>query len=217
MDTEEYLKTTFDSLLHRLGADPDTRVLWADAMIQAYSETQRYYHTTEHIYAMLQLCQKHASEIRHLNAVQLAIFFHDWVYDPRLKDNEERSAVVFRQFASQIELDMRLQNRVARYIDATTTHSIGPDDDQADDGDLRLFLDFDLEVLSRAAPAYERYADEIRHEYIHMSWDNYKNGRALVLTKFLKRRQLYFSSSFSGMEAPARANLKREIESLSEK
>lgn len=218
MDTaiNETLRTEFDSLLVGLGANSEIRKIWTDALIQAYSEPQRHYHTTRHIHAMLQLLQQYTAHIDDLVAVQLSIYFHDWVYDPRAKDNEVQSVVVFDKFAAQTNLDTDLRDTVRRFIESTITHSLPADGDQTE-GDLHLFLDFDLEVLSRPPSAYQEYADEIRQEYIHVSEDDYKNGRAGVLKKFLERPQLYFSSHFSHLEDQARANLKQEIQMLSMK
>jgi len=59
---------------------------------------------------------------------------------------------------------------------------------------------------------YERYAQQIRGEYIHIPDDKFRTGRAAVLHNFLKREVLYFTQDFRDKhEAQARDNLTREI------
>ena len=99
---------------------------------------------------------------------------------------------------------------MCHYIEATITHSLSPQD--GEDGDLRLFLDFDLEVLSRDAREYEEYSKQIREEYSNYNEAEYAKGRFAVLEKFLKRERLYFSDEFyREFEEAARRNLKMEI------
>ncbi len=57
-----------------------------------YSQPHRYYHNLHHIAE----CLAEFDSVRHLAsqpvAVELAIWFHDAIYDTRAQDNEERSA-----------------------------------------------------------------------------------------------------------------------------
>lgn len=207
------LHDRFQSLQAALDIPLGTRTAWADALVAAYSEPQRHYHTTSHIHAMLQLLGRYKAKAP--DAVELAIYFHDWVYDPRAKDNELQSVAVFERFAAETNVgnNVKLCDRVRRYITATIKHSLATTEDQ-EDSDLKLFLDLDLEVLSREESAYQQYAREIRQEYSHIELQDYRKGRAAVLGHFLERERLYFSEAFEGREAQARHNLRAEIDTL---
>jgi predicted metal-dependent HD superfamily phosphohydrolase len=211
------LWTEFSALAKHLGADETTSQRWTSALISHYTEPRRHYHTIEHINSMLICCKRYHRELQDEQVVKLAIFFHDWIYDPQDKDNELRSIKCFQEFAYELDLPKATTTWVSKYIERTITHTLEINDGEADI-DLRLFLDFDLEVLSRNSPDYALYAAQIRQEYSHLTESDYCNGRIKVLREFLERDQLYFSDIFYKMgEEIARNNLKGEIEVLEAK
>ncbi len=59
---------------------------------ERYAEAGRFYHTLEHIESMLAIVESLGEHARNLNAVKLATWLHDVVYDPRAADNEEPQA-----------------------------------------------------------------------------------------------------------------------------
>ena len=59
---------------------------------ERYAEPQRRYHTLEHVRESLDRAAETRSFQTHPAEIDLAIWFHDAVYDPRRADNEERSA-----------------------------------------------------------------------------------------------------------------------------
>jgi predicted metal-dependent HD superfamily phosphohydrolase len=61
-------------------------------LLAAYGEPARHYHNRAHIAALLLLAQQHADEMEDAEAAELAILFHDAVYDPTRSDNEQESA-----------------------------------------------------------------------------------------------------------------------------
>lgn len=208
------LESKFALLAKTLGANEATEKKWTNDFIARYTESQRHYHTLAHIHAMLQCLDQFRPLAKDEIALKLAIFFHDWIYDPTSKDNEIESVKCFNTFAGDIGLSDPISSRVASYIERTITHSLPPEI-QEPDSDLCLFLDFDLEVLSRIEAEYARYAEQIRAEYSHLTLGDYNAGRARVLRSFLDRDRLYFSDVFyESSEQKARANLEHEISIL---
>ena len=69
-----------------------------------YAEPHRAYHTWHHIEDMLGRFAAIADGLRDREAFELAILFHDAVYDPKAGNNEEQSAAMMRE---------RLAGRVA--------------------------------------------------------------------------------------------------------
>ncbi|KAF8872482.1 hypothetical protein CPB84DRAFT_1854455 [Gymnopilus junonius] len=208
---EASVKTSFTELARTLCSDEATVTKWTSQLISRYSEPQRYYHTINHIHAMLQCLDQFHSSVADETTLKLAIFFHDWIYDPKSKDNEIDSIQYLRDFATDIGLLDPVFSKVASYIERTITHTL-PTDVEESNCDLCLFLDFDLEVLSRNDAQYLRYSEEIRAEYSHFKPSDYYTGRLHVLTSFLGRDRLYFSNIFyNRREQKARANLEWEI------
>ena len=48
------------------------------------------------------------------------------------------------------------------------------------DSDEHYFLDFDMQVLGWDEADYDRYAEQIRQEYIHVPEQQYRTARAQV-------------------------------------
>ncbi|CAG8434109.1 4729_t:CDS:2 [Ambispora gerdemannii] len=176
---------------------------WFNIISNGYSEPHRYYHGLNHITRII-------------------------VYDPKkFNNNEEQSIKLFDEYAQEVELTATERDHVSLFIAATIHHELplftitnnrdGDDDDCELDikEDLKLFLDLDLEVLSWEPDEYDKYAKQIRQEYIHYSTEDFSIGRAKVLEKFLARDNLYLSRVFleerGGCEMDARNNLIREI------
>ena len=92
-------------------------------------------------------------------AVELAIWFHDAVYDPRAADNEEKSAELACKSLRQAGANQALSNSVRRLVLATKSH------DGTLHPDAPLLVDIDLSVLGRPAEQFWEYEQGIRAEY----------------------------------------------------
>ncbi|KAI3325773.1 hypothetical protein HD806DRAFT_491192 [Xylariaceae sp. AK1471] len=200
---KERLSQRISALAAFRRASQATKDHWVNEFLKRYTEHHRRYHDLSHIDAML-ACYDNASLDD--EAVVLAIIFHDWIYDPLRGDNEQESAKVFDSFAEDAALTTETRQTVRGLIEATITHTLHNEDDRT-----KLFLDFDLEVLSRPREAYEVYAAQIREEYSHFDDEAFKRGRAGVMENFLKREKIYFSDSFAEREHCARENVQAEI------
>jgi predicted metal-dependent HD superfamily phosphohydrolase len=95
-------------------------------------------------------------------AVQLAIWFHDAVYDPRASDNETRSADLAVDLLSSIGVPGSVIEKVVRLVRATAHLSSGV---PPTDRDTATLLDADLAILGSSPARYQRYAADIRKEY----------------------------------------------------
>ncbi|KAF8919887.1 hypothetical protein CPB85DRAFT_1275836 [Mucidula mucida] len=205
------LEQAFLEDINSFGGPPSYAKDWFFQLQARYGEPHRHYHTIDHLTSMLECLNSHLSDIADPQTVRLAIYFHDIVYDSKSSANELASIELFKKLD---HVPSPQREKVCRFIAGTITHSL-PFDCAEDDSDLKYFLDFDLEVLSRNRVLYERYAEEIRKEYIHYSPEQYCAGRIQVLQKFLMRPRLYFTDIFhKTKEQAARENLEWEIEWL---
>ncbi|RUS23085.1 hypothetical protein BC937DRAFT_92580 [Endogone sp. FLAS-F59071] len=205
---------------HRILAAHSSWLLTIDSR---YREPQRFYHTTDHIARLLELCDEFAPRIRDRRAVMLAVVFHDIIYDPQASDNEDKSISLYLKYAASIETPVNESDKVVKFIKATESHNI-PETykaelDAAALNDLEYFLDFDLEVLSWKPEDYDRYAIQIRNEYIHLPDEVFRSDRITVLRKLLtKSDRLYYTAEFrsgeEGREERGKKNLEREMAQL---
>ena len=178
-------------------------------LVAAYSERHRHYHTLQHLRECLVQFDAAAMLARRPAEVELAIWFHDAVYDPQRSDNEERSADWARDSVLAAGCGADMANRVAALVLATKSH-VAP----ADDADTALLLDVDLAILGAAPARFDEYERQIRAEYAHVPEAEFRVGRARVLQEFLVRDRLYITDVFhDALEARARTNLQRSLAS----
>jgi predicted metal-dependent HD superfamily phosphohydrolase len=181
-------------------------------LVELYSEDQRAYHNLSHIKALLDTAAGYKAAIENGPAVCFAIWFHDAVYNTRADDNEEQSAEMAVQALSRMAVPDDTILLVRKMILATKHHQA---EALPDDG--KLFLDFDLAILSREAAIYKAYSRAIRMEYEWVPEALYRQGRQKVLNSFLQRERLYFSRQMAGhFEAQARHNIEEELRELAQ-
>jgi predicted metal-dependent HD superfamily phosphohydrolase len=183
-----------------------------DVLISAYTAPERHYHNLEHLSDMFRVAGKLAPSMDDPSAVQLAVWFHDAVYDPRAKDNEARSGELAVDLLGPIGVPASTIERVVRLV-RSTTHL--DSNDPPLDRDTAALLDADLAILGSAEERYTRYAGEIRKEYVWIPEEEYRKGRSGVLRKFMARPRIYnHPLMIEEGEMLARKNMALELEML---
>ncbi|MBC5782459.1 N-methyl-D-aspartate receptor NMDAR2C subunit [Ramlibacter sp. USB13] len=179
-------------------------------LVRAYGEPQRHYHTLQHLRECLAHWEAAAGLARRPEEVELALWFHDAVYDPQRRDNEERSAAWARDGVLAAGCDAAVADRVAALVLATAKHEA-----PADDADTQLLLDIDLAILGASPNRFAEYERQVRAEYAHVGEADWRTGRARVLARFLERPRLYATAPFhDALEQRARANLRESLAAL---
>ena len=174
------------------------------AVLNAYAEPQRHYHTVQHLQECLQWWQRCQEQMQIPAEVALALFYHDIVYDPKRSDNELQSANTMLAHL-QPHLPSDSTERIYRWILATAHHSspAPPTDD-----DVKWVLDIDLGILSADAERFQEYERQIRMEYRHVPQLIYRYKRRQLLRAFAQSERLYRTDYFhTHLERPAKANL----------
>lgn len=193
----------WSALMRALEAPEEIRSVLLDDLLRRYGEPHRSYHNLFHIEWLLNALEPHP--IAEQAALELAVWFHDAVYDTTRDTNEEESARLARRALEP--LDPELAHRVSDMVLATKTH-------HSDDPTTQLLLDADLSILGAESAVYQRYSRAIRQEYAWLPPEAYQAGRLRVLRSFLSRPRIYVTQAFSGLEEAARANLRGEVEWL---
>jgi predicted metal-dependent HD superfamily phosphohydrolase len=187
------------------GGSGTSRTEWA-ALVDAWSEPHRRYHDLAHLAAVLGIVGELAASAADPDAVRLAAWYHDAVYDPRRDDNEERSAARARAGLRGLVDEQRI-GAVERLVLLTAGH-----DPQPGDTDGAVLCDADLAVLASPPEAYAAYASAVREEYGHLPDAVFAAGRAAVLEQLLALPALYrLPAVAERWTAPARANLTAEL------
>jgi predicted metal-dependent HD superfamily phosphohydrolase len=179
-----------------------------------HGEAQRRYHVWSHIETMLKLADWRQADLFNVEAVEIAILFHDSVYEPGEADNEKRSAGLMLGMLSKLVAPVTL-DAARDLILATELHVLPEKMVDPIRSDCAHFLDMDLAIFGSDPEVFEAFQQAIREEYIHVPREVYRPARRAVLARFLDRKQLYLTESFREMfEFQARANLAAAIAEL---
>jgi predicted metal-dependent HD superfamily phosphohydrolase len=176
-------------------------------LLECYSEPQRAYHTLQHLEECLLILDdaKKTGLIAQPDLIEMALWFHDAVYDPQSSENEMLSA----QMALEALGDSELAREVARLILLTKSHQPeeGPDD--------AWIIDIDLAIFAQPMDRVLEYERQIRQEYAWVPEEVYVEKRGEILSGFLQRKQIYLTAwARERFEARARENLRVLIGSI---
>lgn len=184
-------------------------------LLDAYGVSSRAYHNLDHLAQCLSefdAARGHAAEPV---TAELAIWFHDSVYDPSRTDNEERSSEWARGVLAYLGASPG-QIAAVQVIVLATKHT---DDVQRASGpqvtDAPLVADVDLSILGQAPDVFDAYERAIREEYRNVPDEGFRAARLGVLTRLLDRPRIYLTLPFRARyETRARENLSRAVERL---
>ena len=191
-----------------LGASRSDDALFGQ-LLAAWNEPQRHYHTQQHLHECLSQFERLRAAADHPAEIELALWFHDAVYDVQASDNETRSADWARSAMQAADMSGAIIRRVTALILATR-HDAAPQT-----CDQQLLLDIDLSILGATPERFAEYSRQIRAEYQWVPETAYRERRATILQQFLARPRLFNSELFcQRFEQQARANLMQAIEQL---
>ena len=162
---------TFTSLMSRYTQDRAVSKKFYSELVTSYSEKGRHYHNLNHLESLLQQILPIADQLRDLDTVLFALYYHDAVYHVLRKDNEERSARLAQKRLTILNFDSNRIEICKQHILATKTHGL------SNDSDTNFFVDADLSILGQDSLTYKRYAEGVRKEYSIYPDIIYKPGR----------------------------------------
>jgi predicted metal-dependent HD superfamily phosphohydrolase len=198
-------RARFEAVWRAVGANHDNA---SASLADRYAEEHRAYHDAEHIAECLAWFDRVRELAERPAELEVALFFHDAIYEPLASDNEARSAEMFRQLAREAGVSTEATERIARLIDSTETH-------EATSGEAALLSDIDLAILGASPARYARYERDVRREYAAIDEASYRKGRAQVLRGFLERVEIYRTPRLAArLEAQARDNLGSALTAL---
>ena len=187
---------------HAAGAD----------LLRRHVEPHRRYHDVRHLAEVLDGVDELAEHAADPDAVRLAAWFHDAVYDVRAPAGASEAASADLAASVLGSLGHPGVGAVVRLVRLTATH-----DPAADDADGQVLCDADLRVLAADDVRYAEYARDVRAEYAHVPDADFAVGRAAVMGALLAHDRLYATATARGRwESRARANVGAELARLRE-
>jgi len=191
-----------------LGLEPSDHVF--DSVLARYGEPHRAYHTLVHLDECFAALDPARALAERLPEIEIAIWFHDALYDPHAEDNEERSAEWAYAALVDAGAAPKMANRI-RVMILATKHGAPPLGN-----DAMMLVDVDLSILGTDSRRFAEYEDQIRTEYEWVPVQDYRRARIRVLRGFLERDEIYFTGWFRRrLEQQARENLLAAVRRLS--
>lgn len=150
--------------MHLSSVSSETSTRWKQFLLHCYAQPHRRYHTTEHLSECLQwlALMRPQLPLEDAGVIEMALWFHDAVYDLRAKDNELQSALLARDALTDLGANPNQVQQVERLILATR-HQF-----QVLQTDEQWVVDIDLSILGASPDRFDRYESQIRQEYAHV-------------------------------------------------
>lgn len=152
-------------------------------MFRAYSDDYRKYHNVRHVQDIIDVIERGTKErySDSIYALKIAAYFHDVIYIPGNKDNEELSEKFFREnFANNEWNDDIICDQISDIILATKDHF-----SEENDGAsylTKLFLDCDIwDFGSPYEDVVVQNFWKLREEYMRYHYPNGKYPSSAVL------------------------------------
>lgn len=181
------------------------QVLW-----QQMDNPRLHYHIHSHILFILEFAKKHKIELH--TDEELAIWFHDSIYDPTvlLAGQNEHHSALFMESLLGSYLDKETIFCAKRLIRATGEHfsaDIPPDSQK--------IVDLDVAHFSLPREKYKITTELLRLEYPMITDAAFDAGRKDFLTRFLAKGFIYRTDFFKEhFEAAARANIEQDLKEI---
>ena len=193
-----------------LGVPASARLqgLFAD-IVSRYAEAHRFYHTMQHLAECFDRWSDLRGQARHPAEVEVALWFHDAVYDTHSDSNEARSAALAGEAALSLGVEPRSVQRIHDLV-LVTRHATIPTGQ-----DAQLLVDTDLAILGAKPARFVEYEHQIRQEYAWVPEKVFREQRAIVLRGFLERTYIFATDLFrTRYESRAREKIRQSLEAL---
>ncbi len=202
--------TRWTHLWQDLSAAGPAEPVYADIM-KRWSEPHRHYHNLQHLNECFAFLDEYKSQAQQPAVLEIALWFHDVIYDPKAHGTNERQSAELARFALRNAcVSENIIEQVYQLIMVTQHHQ--PNDTL----DAALMSDIDLAILGQPNERFQTYEQAIRAEYAWVQEADYIKGRSEFLKIFLQRPRIYTTSTFyTRFEDIARQNLHTSVEQLS--
>lgn len=173
-------RETIVQLHHKLGGVYSKNVGELFNLFHEFDRYPRSYHSSDHIIDLAEKILKGGHKLSEERVLLLLAVYHDYVYDPRSKTNEEDSAEIFKSHVSKGLVDATLEEKdiICRAILDTKTHN------NFGSAISRIFCEYDLSGFAESEDTILKNEKKIRKEYAWVDWNEYKKGKLDFLEKY---------------------------------
>lgn len=202
----ENLKKRWQKLYNALGLEGNP-VNQYNMLVNLYSQKNRKYHNLQHVANCLGEFDLARHLLENLYAVEMAIWFHDALYDTNIENNnEERSARLAREILRELGASCDIRDRVSDLILATM-HRENPINI-----DAAIMMDIDLSGLGKLREEFDENTAKLREESDGVPDEEFRANMIAFFQEILLRPYIYFTEFFrERYEKQARVNLEKFV------
>jgi len=183
---------------------PQPDAIW-DSIVTLYSEKDRHYHNLQHIADCLHKLDQWPGYVPEKNAIELALWFHDIIYETQRADSKESCAALATHFLRGHPLETNISSLILA-TQHRATKGMKPEE---------IICDIDLSILGSQPKKYQLYAQNTRLEYLWLGSDEYRIARTNVIENILAREHIFQTNyAHHRWEKQARSNLQKERNAL---
>jgi predicted metal-dependent HD superfamily phosphohydrolase len=191
-----------------LGITNDDQNLF-QSICSHYDESVRHYHTLQHLGECLDLFELVMDLTTYPAEVEMALWFHDAIYDTASHDNEAQSAQWAGAELSKAGVLPEKIDRIQSMIMATCHAALPITFDEC------LSVDIDLAILGSSAERFAEYEQQICTEYNFVPEPIFNQKRQEILQDFLDRSTIYSTNYFQDkLGLIAQQNIRKSIDLL---
>ena len=117
-----------------------TGELWTEIHI-AYSSSKRHYHTLSHLKYMIDKALRFKNKITDFDTLLFSIFYHDFVYNIKQQDNEQKSADIAKDRLTKLDVPFEKVTKCSNQILSTKDHKA------FNDNDTKYLLAIDIAIF----------------------------------------------------------------------
>jgi predicted metal-dependent HD superfamily phosphohydrolase len=187
-------------------ADADIRF---DEIASHYRESHRRYHTPEHVEHCLGQFDDARDQMDDPDSVELAVWYHDVIYDAGASDNELMSAELFQRRAAGHVDEERIRT-IHDLVMVTVHNRVAPSTE-----DQGFMVDIDLSSFGLPWDRFLRDSVAVREEFPHLSDEEFYPKQKGFLQSLLQREHFCYTEFFRlRHEERARTNIQRYLDEL---
>lgn len=188
------------------------------SLFNAMLSEKVYYHTPVHIMSIFDFAEAKMVDVSY--SQQLAIFFHDAIYRPGSKFNEENSIKFMKALLAGCGVNGYVIEEAVKYIEATALHL----SDNVFDDNIQLVMDLDMSGFSSTTFDTQNAMIELEFcqpnlEHYGYTVEQFLKGRMDFLQKLNSKKNIYRTEFMvvNKYETLARNNLTRAISNMQER
>ena len=205
-------KQRFEDLWSRCAGSGDGAGERFDEIERHYQESHRRYHTPEHVEHCLEQFDAAREHLDAPDAVELAVWYHDVIYDVKSRENELESARLFQRRARDRVPGDQVDEVVALIMVTVHTRIAPETTDQA------FMVDIDLSSFGLPWDRFITDSIAVRDEFAHLSDAEFFPKQRDFLRSLLARDSFCYTEFFRRRhEQQARRNIEGYLRDLEQR